>query len=84
MTFAPTARLVPTAFSSGTSSGANIVWITDLVSPRPQIQRTPRTVAAGNALRKHGISDTLIAGGHGTTGKQADMAAILAPWPAAL
>jgi len=57
----------------------NIVWITDLVSPRPQMQRTPWTVAAGNALRKHGINDALIAGGHGTTGKQADMTAILAP-----
>jgi hypothetical protein len=57
----------------------NIVWITDLVSPRPQMHRTPWTVAAGNALRKHGISGALIAGGHGTTGKQADMAAILSP-----
>jgi hypothetical protein len=57
----------------------NIVWITDLVSPRPQMQRTPWTVAAGNALRKHGINNALIAGGHGTTGKQADMAAILSP-----
>ena len=57
----------------------NIVWITDLVSPRPQMHRTPWTVAAGNALRKHGINGALIAGGHGTTGKQADMAAVLAP-----
>lgn len=57
----------------------NIVWITDLVSPRPQMHRTPWTAAAGNALRKHGISGALIAGGHGTTGKQADMAAVLAP-----
>jgi hypothetical protein len=57
----------------------NIVWITDLVSPRPQMHRTPWTVAAGNALRKHGINGALIAGGHGTTGKQDDMAAVLAP-----
>jgi hypothetical protein len=56
----------------------NIVWIVDLVSPRPNIQRTPWSAAAGAALRKHGIKDALIAGGHGTTGKQADLKAVLA------
>jgi Metallo-beta-lactamase superfamily len=55
----------------------NIVWITDLVSPRPHMVRTSWSVAAGEGLRKHGITGALIAGGHGTTGKQADMAAIL-------
>jgi hypothetical protein len=54
------------------------VWIVDLVSPRPNVQRTPWSAAAGAALRKHGIKDALIAGGHGTTGKQADLAAVLA------
>src|SRR5207244_4749419 len=49
----------------------NVVWVTDLVSPRGQIGRNPGTVAVGDALRKHNITGATIAGGHGTTAKQA-------------
>ena len=56
----------------------NVVWVTDLVSPRGQIGRNPGTVAVGDALRKHNITDSTIAGGHGTTTKQSDIATALA------
>ena len=56
----------------------NIVWVTDLVSPRGQVGRNPGTVAFGDALRKHNINGATIAGGHGTTTKQADIATALA------
>jgi glyoxylase-like metal-dependent hydrolase (beta-lactamase superfamily II) len=56
----------------------NIVWVTDLVSPRGTVERNPGTVAVGEALRKYGITGATIAGGHGTTAKQADMAQALA------
>jgi len=56
----------------------NIVWVTDLVSPRGAIERTPGTVAVGEALRKYGVTGATIAGGHGTTAKQADIAPALA------
>ena len=58
--------------------GANIVWVTDLVSPRGPIARNGATVAVGNALRKHNITGATIAGGHGTTAKQAEAQAALA------
>src|SRR3954453_3615777 len=32
--------------------GPNIVYVTDLISPRGQIDRSPGTIAVGNALRK--------------------------------
>jgi glyoxylase-like metal-dependent hydrolase (beta-lactamase superfamily II) len=57
----------------------NIVFVTDLVSPRGgPIGRNPGTVAVGDALRKHNIANATIAGGHGATVKQADAAAALA------
>ncbi len=56
----------------------NVVFVTDLVSPRGPVGRNPGTVAVGNALRKHGITGATIAGGHGTTAKQSDIAAALA------
>lgn len=56
----------------------NVVWVTDILSPRGQIGRNPGTVAVGNALRKYNITGATIAGGHGTTAKQADIAAALA------
>ena len=57
----------------------NIVWVTDLVSPRGgPIGRNPGTVAVGDALRKHNITNATLAGGHGTTAKQAEAAAALA------
>ena len=48
------------------------MWVTDLISPRGPIARNRATVAVGNALRKHNITDATIAGGHGTTAKQAE------------
>jgi hypothetical protein len=56
----------------------NILWVTDLISPRGQITRNPATVAVGEAVRKHNITGATIAGGHGTTAKQADIASALA------
>jgi glyoxylase-like metal-dependent hydrolase (beta-lactamase superfamily II) len=56
----------------------NILWVTDLVSPRGPVGRNPGTVAVGEALRKHNITGATIAGGHGTTTKQADIAKALA------
>lgn len=58
--------------------GPNIVYVTDLISPRGPIGRSPATVAVGEALRKAGISGATIAGGHGTTAKQSDIAPALA------
>ena len=56
----------------------NIVWVTDLVSPRGAVQRTEGTAAVGDALRKYGVNGAMIAGGHGTTAKQEDIAPALA------
>jgi glyoxylase-like metal-dependent hydrolase (beta-lactamase superfamily II) len=56
----------------------NILWVTDLISPRGPIGRNPATVAVGEALRKHNITGATIAGGHGATAKQADIAQALA------
>jgi glyoxylase-like metal-dependent hydrolase (beta-lactamase superfamily II) len=56
----------------------NVVWVTDLVSPRGPVGRNPGTVAVGDALRKYNITGATIAGGHGTTAKQADIAPALA------
>mgnify|MGYP006279393917 CR=1 FL=1 len=58
--------------------GANLVWVTDLISPRGPIGRSPATVAVGDALRKANIANATIVGGHGTTVKQVDIAAQLA------
>jgi hypothetical protein len=57
---------------------ANVLWVTDLVSPRGPVGRNPGTVAVGDALRKHNITGALFAGGHGATAKQADIASALA------
>ena len=56
----------------------NVLYVTDLISPRGTIERSEATVAVGEALRKFGISGTTVAGGHGTTTKQADIASALA------
>src|SRR5215831_15793139 len=58
--------------------GPNLVWVTDLISPRGPIGRSPATVAVGDALRKAGITGATIAGGHGTTAKQAEIEPALA------
>jgi glyoxylase-like metal-dependent hydrolase (beta-lactamase superfamily II) len=56
----------------------NILYVTDLISPRGPIERSEATVAVGEALRKYGITGATIAGGHGTTVKQSDIAPTLA------
>jgi glyoxylase-like metal-dependent hydrolase (beta-lactamase superfamily II) len=55
----------------------NIVFVTDLISPRGPVARTEGTLAVGEALKKHGITNALIAGGHGTTAKQSEIGAAL-------
>jgi len=57
--------------------GPNIVYVTDILSPRGPIERNPGTLAVGEALKKQGITGSTIAGGHGTTAKQADIGAAL-------
>jgi len=54
------------------------IYVTDLISPRGPIERNPGTIAVGEALRKYGITGVTIAGGHGTTAKQADITSALA------
>jgi glyoxylase-like metal-dependent hydrolase (beta-lactamase superfamily II) len=56
----------------------NVLYVTDLISPRGTIERSEQTLAVGEAVRKFGITGTVIAGGHGTTAKQADIAGALA------
>ncbi len=56
----------------------NIVYVTDLVSPRGQIERSEQTVAVGAALKKYGITGATIAGGHGGIAKQSDIEPALA------
>jgi glyoxylase-like metal-dependent hydrolase (beta-lactamase superfamily II) len=58
--------------------GPNLVYVTDLISPRGPIARTGGTAAVGNALRKANIENATIVGGHGTTAKQADIGPALA------
>ena len=57
---------------------ANVVYVTDLVSPRGPLARSEATISVGEALRKFGITGAVIAGGHGTTARQSDIAAALA------
>jgi glyoxylase-like metal-dependent hydrolase (beta-lactamase superfamily II) len=56
----------------------NVVYVTDLISPRGKIERSPATVSVGAVLQKNGITGSVIAGGHGTTAKQADITEALA------
>ena len=56
----------------------NILYVTDLISPRGPIERSEATVAVGVMVRKYGITGATIAGGHGTTAKQSDIARTLA------
>jgi glyoxylase-like metal-dependent hydrolase (beta-lactamase superfamily II) len=56
----------------------NILYVTDLISPRGPIDRSEGTVAVGESLRKHGITGATIAGGHGTVAKQSDIGPALA------
>ena len=56
----------------------NILYVTDLISPRGPIDRSEGTVAVGEVLRKYGITGATIAGGHGTVVKQSDIGVVLA------
>jgi hypothetical protein len=51
----------------------NVVFVTDLISPRGQIPRNEGSLAVGEAFKKYGITGSTIAGGHGATAKQADI-----------
>ena len=42
--------------------GPNLVWVTDLISPRGPISRSPNTTAVGDALRKASITGSTIVG----------------------
>src|SRR3954463_5577460 len=58
--------------------GPNILYVTDLISPRGKIDRSGQTVAVGDALRKANIIGATIAGGHGATTKQSEIGQALA------
>jgi hypothetical protein len=58
--------------------GPNLLYVTDLISPRGPIGRSPNTVAVGDALRKANITGSTIVGGHGTTAKQDEIGPALA------
>ena len=57
---------------------SNVLYVTDLISPRGVIERSEATVAVGNAIRRFGINPSVVAGGHGTTAKVADITKALA------
>ena len=73
---------IPNPHSEGMLIGhvvrENLVWVTDLISPRGPLARNPATVAVGDALRKANITDATIVGGHGTTTKQSENTKALA------
>jgi glyoxylase-like metal-dependent hydrolase (beta-lactamase superfamily II) len=56
----------------------NILYVTDLISPRGPIDRSEGTAAVGEVLRKFGITGATIAGGHGALAKQAEIGPALA------
>jgi glyoxylase-like metal-dependent hydrolase (beta-lactamase superfamily II) len=76
--FIPNPHVVGMLIANVVSGSSNIVYVTDLISPRGPIERSEATVAVGNLLRKYNINGALIAGGHGATIKQADLSAQLA------
>ena len=59
-------------------TAGNILYVTDLISPRGPIDRSEATAAVGEALRKYAITGATIAGGHGALAKQADIGPALA------
>jgi glyoxylase-like metal-dependent hydrolase (beta-lactamase superfamily II) len=56
----------------------NIVWVTDLWSPAPNLTKNENAEAFAAALKKIGITGATLAGGHGTNGKQSDLEAVMA------
>jgi metal-dependent hydrolase (beta-lactamase superfamily II) len=59
---------------------SKLIYVTDLISPRGPIARSPETIAVGKSLREFDVHDTdlTFVGGHGTIAKQTDIAAALA------
>src|SRR5262249_30498970 len=43
---------------------ANVLYVTDLISPRGPVARSEATVSVGEAMKKFGITGAVIAGGH--------------------
>ena len=76
--FIPNPHVVGMLIGNVVTGNANIVYVTDLISPRGPIERSEATVAVGNLLRKYNINGAVIAGGHGATIKQAELTAQLA------
>jgi glyoxylase-like metal-dependent hydrolase (beta-lactamase superfamily II) len=76
--FIPNPHVAGMLIGNVVTGNANIVYVTDLISPRGPIERSEATVAVGNLLRKYNINGALIAGGHGATIKQSDLTAQLA------
>jgi glyoxylase-like metal-dependent hydrolase (beta-lactamase superfamily II) len=76
--FIPNPHVVGMLIANVLSGNANIVYVTDLISPRGPIERSEATASVGVILRKYNITGALIAGGHGTTVKQSDITAQLA------
>jgi glyoxylase-like metal-dependent hydrolase (beta-lactamase superfamily II) len=56
----------------------NIVWVTDLWSPAPNLTKNENAEAFAAALKKIGITGATLAGGHGSNGKQSDLEAVMA------
>jgi len=76
--FIPNPHVTGMLIGNVISGNANIVYVTDLISPRGPIERSEATASVGTILRKYNITGALIAGGHGTTVKEADLTAQLA------
>jgi glyoxylase-like metal-dependent hydrolase (beta-lactamase superfamily II) len=56
----------------------NVVWVTDLYSPVRDTAKTAGTEAVAAAVKKLGITGATFAGGHGASGPQSAMDAIVA------
>ena len=55
---------------------ANIVWVTDLYSPGLDTRKTNSLLSFNDSLRRIGIKNATIAGGHGGSGPQSAVEAI--------
>ena len=62
----------------GYVASAKLVWVTDLYSPGRDKVKTPNLVAFDAQVKKLGLHPALYAGGHGSSGSEAELAAIIA------
>lgn len=62
----------------GYVASAGLVWVTDLYSPGRDKEKSEGMMALVDGLTKAGITPARYAGGHGSSGSQADLDAILA------